>query len=167
MSNLVSYAHGATGAVGIQGFALTATLPTTVVTLNVKNWTGTLSYAQHNTSNTSTPGWTTTQTGKGTLKASIDCNLLLNTADTSIDSAHNPLAVAGVNLPAGYVYVILVGGTTAAGAAVTSVTTSTAGQLFSCYAAIETIKINNAEGDVIDCTIDIMSTGVVTINAGS
>lgn len=167
MSTEVTYAHGATGTIGVQGFAATAAIPTTYVQLAIKSWKATISWVNHNTNNTSVPGWTSSQKGKGTLKGTIEAQLKLNSAATAYDQTVNPIAASGPNLQADYCIFNLIGGLTVGGAAAGAVTATSNQSIFSGVAILTNFQIANQEGDVISYTADIESTGTVTVNGGS
>jgi hypothetical protein len=164
----MAFAHGASGAIGIQGFASGAAIPSSLVTLKIKSWDAEYTKKDHDTSNTSVTGFTVAQPGKATCTFSVEAELELNSGATGFNNTTNPVASVGVNLQADYCSAVLVGGTTQGGTAVTTVATGSANQLFNIPTAIvKSIKISNKEGDIITYSIQGMSSGPFTINGGS
>ena len=162
------FAHGATGAIGVQGYASGATQPTSYVTLAIKSWEAEYTKAKHDTSNTSVAGFTVAQPGKATCKFTVEAQLALSsTTANTYDQTHMPVSASGPDLQADYCSAILVGGTTQGGSPVT-VTSTVGQQIFNIPQAIITsFKITNKEGDVINYTLTGESSGVFTINQGS
>ena len=167
MSINTSYAHGASGAVAVQGYAATATAVPSPVTLAVKSWKVTETKKLEDSSNTGTTGFTAVQAGKKTAKITIEAQLPLATSGTAYDETHNPISSAGPDLQADYCTATLVGGTTQGASAVTVTgTPATTLYAFPCL-VMDSFEINNSEGDLISYTINATSSGTYTVNAGS
>lgn len=156
------FAHGATGSIGVQGYAQGASLPATLVVLAITSWECEYSKPIHDTSNTSVPGYTVGQPGKATAKVTVEAKL---------DLAANPLkAASGPDLQADYCYAMLVAGSTVGGSATTPSTvasplTNTMFQIPQLI--ISSFKITNNEGDIVTYSISGQSSGNFTINNGS
>jgi hypothetical protein len=148
--------HGQNGAVLIQGFAASASIPASLVNLAVKKWEGTLKYKDHDTSNTSVTQWETHQKGKGVLSFSIDAEL---------DVSQLPTGVSGVDLQADYCSINLVQDQTSGSS--TGSNTPGASSYGAQVAIITEIKITSAENDIIKYSLSGTSSGTVVINAGS